>query len=84
MTSGFYYRNGVRHKSIIIKRPGVYGKGFMAKSKAARFSKIRREEKVEGPNLVHEQMAAMRAFTYRNPKYRKAGIQDLKYSEKIG
>lgn len=84
MTSGFYYRNGVKHRSIVIKRPGLYGSGFMSRPKSARFAKIRQEERIEGPKLVHEQMAAMRAFTYRNPKYRKVGLQDLKYSERIG
>lgn len=81
--NGFYYRNGKRHKSIVIKRPGLYGPGFMSESKQARFAKIRKEERTEGPKLVHEQMAAMRAFTYRNPKYRKVGEQDLKYSESV-
>ena len=83
MSSGFYYRNGKRHKSIVIKRPGIYGKGFMSRTRAARFSKIRQEERIEGHKRVDLQMAAMRSFTAHNPKYKKAGIQDLKYAESL-
>lgn len=83
MTAGFYYRNGKRRRNITIRRAGIYGNGFMSKPKAARFAKIRKEIKLEGPKRVHEQMAAMDSFTYRNKKLHKAGIQDLKYSERV-
>lgn len=85
MTGGFYYRNGKKLPSIRIKRPGLYGKDFMSKPRSVRFAKIRQMEKKEGPKLVHEQMAAMRAFTYRDPnaRIRRDGLQDLKYSEEI-
>lgn len=80
---GFYYRDGKLRKGIVIKRPGLYGSGFMSRPKAARFAKIRAEERKEGPKRVDEQMAAMRSFTYRNPKLSKVGEQDLKYAESL-
>ena len=67
-------------KSITIKRKGIYGKGFLSEPQAEQYSKIRREERKEGPNTVEKQMAALNAFSHGKGPARR----DLEYAKKVG
>lgn len=77
---GYYEKDGRCVKSITIKRHGIYGKGFLYEPQPEQYSKIRKEERIEGPNLVEKQMGALNAFSHNSGSAHK----DLKYAEKIG
>ena len=76
---GYYEKNGRCVKSITIKRKGIYGKGFLSEPQSEQYSKIRREEKIEGPTTVERQMAALNAFQHNHGSAHK----DLEYAKKI-
>ena len=77
---GYYEKDGRCVKSITIKRKGIYGKGFLSEPQSEQYSKIRKEEKIENPDLVEKQMGALNAFSHSQGSAHK----DLLYSEKIG
>ena len=77
---GYYEKDGRCVKGIIIKRHGIYGKGFLSEPQSQQYSKIRKEEKIENPNLVEKQMSALNAFNHSTGSAHK----DLLYAEKIG
>ena len=68
-------------KSIVVKRKGVYGKGFLSEPQEQQFARIDEVEKEESPAEVHEQLSAMHSFVSHDPKYAQAAERDLKYSE---
>lgn len=82
---GFYRdRNtGTCKKSIQTKRKDVYGQGFLSEPQSEQYAKIRQEEKVESPELVDEQMAALNSWTSRDPKNHPAAHEDLEYAESL-
>ena len=77
---GYYKKNGKCVKGIVIKRKGIYGKGFLSEPQSEQYSKIRKEESKEGPTTVEEQMAALNAFRHGHGSAHK----DLEYAKKIG
>ena len=77
---GYYEKDGRCMKSIVIKRKGIYGKGFLSEPQSEQYSKIRKEEKIEGPTLVERQMAALNAFNHGQGPAHK----DLEYAKKVG
>lgn len=77
---GYYKKDGRCVKGIVIKRHGIYGKGFLSEPQSEQYSKIRKEEKIENPDLVEKQMGALNAFNHNQGSAHK----DLLYSEKIG
>ena len=83
MVQGFYYKNGKRHRNIEIRRPGIYGQGFLSKPREVRYEIIRHEVGKEGSKLVDLQMAAMYSFVSHDPKYRKQALSDLHYAESL-
>ena len=76
---GYYEKDGRCVKGIVIKRHGIYGTGFLSRPQSQQYSKIRKEEKIEGSNLVEKQMSALNAFNHSTGSAHK----DLLYAEKI-
>ena len=77
---GYYEKDGKCVKSIRIKRQGIYGRGFLSEPQSQQYAKIRKEERIEGSNLVEKQMAALNAFSHGKGSAHK----DLEYAEKLG
>ena len=77
---GYYEKDGRCVKSIRIKRKGIYGRGFLSEPQSQQYKKIRKEEKIESPDLVEKQMGALNAFNHDKGSAHK----DLLYAEKIG
>lgn len=82
---GYYedHQTGKCKKSIVVKRKGIYGEGFLSEPQHEQYAKIRKEENVEPPKLVDEQIAAENSFTYRNPNLHPAANKDLRYAESL-
>lgn len=83
---GEYYdeQTGTWKKKIRIRHPGIYGKNFLSKPQPQQYSEIRREEKVESPQEVDEQMSALNSYTYRDSKnIHQSANKDLKYAERF-
>jgi hypothetical protein len=71
---------GKCRKSIVVKKEGVYGKGFLSEPQEEQYAKIERVEKKEPPAEVHEQLAALNSFESNTPHH-EAAEKDLKFSE---
>jgi len=75
-----YYWNGTEcKKSITLKRKGIYGKGFLSEPQSQQYAKIRKEERIETPDLVEKQMAALNSFQHG----KGSAHRDLEYAEKL-
>ena len=77
---GYYEKDGKCVKGIVIKRSGIYGQGFESLPQNQQYAKIRKEENIEGPNLVTQQMAALNAFSHNKGPAHK----DMEYAKRIG
>ncbi len=71
---------GKCRKSIVVKKEGVYGEGFLSEPQKEQYAKIEEVEKKESPAEVHEQLAALNSFESHTP-YHEAAEKDLKFSE---